>query len=148
MRLEEITIGTFSAAIALEVKETQRSFIASNLMTIAQSKFFPEISVKGIFEDDVMVGLVAFNSSLKDEPTKGFVYRFMIDAEYQGRGLGTLAMQLVLDTIKESNDKLEQVTLTVVPANISAKAFYNSLGFVATGVIKEGEEEYLFTVSK
>ncbi|MCY3410695.1 MAG: GNAT family N-acetyltransferase [Candidatus Heimdallarchaeota archaeon] len=144
MRLEEITIETLKEAIELEVHEEQKKFVASNVMTVAQSKFFPNVSVQGIFEEGIMVGFVALLNETESNKETGYVYRFMIGAAHQGKGYGKKSMHLIIEKMKENNPSISEVRLTVVPENLGAKTFYENFGFKATGEIKDGEEEYLY----
>ena len=71
-----------------------------------------------------------------------FIWRFMIDKRYQGKGYGKQAFMLAVDFVKTfpvGPSKLCWVSYE--PANVVARNLYASCGFVeAPGYYKEGEE--------
>ncbi|MFJ5767541.1 GNAT family N-acetyltransferase [Lysinibacillus sp. NPDC093210] len=91
--------------------------------------------VLGAFNDNgLLVGIVTFmrESSVKTRH-KGNVFGMYVAPEGRGRGVGKLLMRELIKRAK-SCDGLEQINLTVVSNNISAKKLYMSLGFVVYGV--------------
>ena len=52
VELIEISIDNWQEAIKLDVKKDQKSFVASNVFTIAESKFYPTINLFGIMNDN------------------------------------------------------------------------------------------------
>jgi diamine N-acetyltransferase len=152
IKLIQLTVENWQGVINLEVKESQKEYIAPNVMTIAQSKFYPELEVQAIAEEDQFVGLVAYFPSF-DFPDVGpeyldfsFILRFMIDKGHQGRGYGRKAMEILLEEMKQKNPNLKEVHLTVVPENSAAKQFYEKIGFHPTNKILFGEDEYALKV--
>jgi ribosomal protein S18 acetylase RimI-like enzyme len=81
-----------------------------------------------------LVGIVTFmrETSLKTAH-KGNVYGMYVAPEMRGKGLGKLLM-LELIVMAKACDGLEQVNLTVVSNNGSAKKLYESVGFEVYGV--------------
>ena len=73
-----------------------------------------------------------------------FIWRFMIDKRYQGKGYGRKAMQLALDYISTLPcGPAESIWLSYEPENEVAKKLYSSFGFVEFPEFykgKEGEE--------
>jgi RimJ/RimL family protein N-acetyltransferase len=91
--------------------------------------------VLGAFnESNSLVGIVTFvrESSLK-AAHKGNVYGMFVAPEIRGKGLGR---SLLIDLIKkaENCNGVEQLNLTVVSQNETAKKLYKSLGFQVYGV--------------
>lgn len=71
-----------------------------------------------------------------------FIWRFMIDKRYQGKGFGRKAFQLALDFIRTLPAGPSDICwLSYEPENEAAKKLYASFGFVEDpeGYI-EGEE--------
>jgi ribosomal protein S18 acetylase RimI-like enzyme len=81
-----------------------------------------------------LVGIVTFmrENGLKTAH-KGNVYGMYIASEMRGKGLGKLLM-LELIIRAKACDGLEQVNLTVVSTNGTAKKLYESVGFEVYGV--------------
>ena len=71
-----------------------------------------------------------------DEPVP-YLVRFMVDVEWQGRGIGRRAVALVLDELRAMG--LEAVELSYVPVAQGAERFWLACGFEPTGQM-HGEE--------
>ncbi|MFJ7669213.1 GNAT family N-acetyltransferase [Lysinibacillus sp. NPDC097195] len=91
--------------------------------------------VLGAFHDDgSLVGIVTFmrDNSLKTSH-KGSIFGMYVAPEGRGQGLGKLLMKELIKRAKNC-EGLEQIKLTVVSNNSSAKQLYKSLGFELYGV--------------
>lgn len=136
--IREITAETVDDFLALDVAPTQRSFIASNAKTIAQAHFYPETAwFRGIWEDDAPVGLVAFVI----EPGRDlYVWRLMVAADCQRRGIGTAALELAIREIVASRRPAARtVRVSHVPGHGNPGPFYERVGFGYTGETVDGE---------
>ncbi|HEX6594165.1 MAG TPA: GNAT family N-acetyltransferase [Bacillota bacterium] len=91
--------------------------------------------VLGAFDDSgLLVGIVTFirENSLKTSH-KGNVFGMYVAPEGRGQGLGKSLMVELIRRAKNC-DGLEQINLTVVSENGSAKKLYKSVGFEVYGV--------------
>ena len=142
--IKPITVDNWKKASALEVMENQVNFVAPNVRSIAESSFYETAYNYGIFNNEVMVGFILiFNPP--EEPELGHIVRFMTDKNQQRKGLGTKGLEQIIELFsKEYNKKI--VTLTVLPDNQDARAFYEAVGFVNTNEIVEGEIKYKYTM--
>ena len=143
--LREVTTENLEAVLALEVSESQRSFVSSNAKSIAQAHFFnPEAWFRAIYAGDAPVGfLMLHDESLRPEPRQRgyyFLWRLMIDKQYQGRGIGRRAVELLVDHVRTRPDARELFTSCHLGQG-SPEAFYLMLGFVRTGREVDGETE-------
>ena len=69
------------------------------------------------------------------------LWRLMIDKNYQNRGYGKQAVELVLNFIRTFPcGKADSCWLSYEPENAIAKSLYASFGFIETGE-KDGEEQ-------
>lgn len=109
-------------------------FVASNVISIAQSKYMPAMETKAIYEDEEMVGFVMYGID-EDEL---WIMRYMIDYRHQGKGFGKLALGLIIDEIWKSYTE-QQIKISIEPDNIIAKKLYESFGFKDTNIFEEGE---------
>jgi diamine N-acetyltransferase len=143
--IKPITKDNWKEAIALKVTEEQKPFIANNLHSIAESSFYDTAFNYGIFYEDQMVGFVLlFNPP--EEPENAHIVRFMIDQSHQNKGYGTKGLHTLLEILTEKQNK-KSITLTVIPENQNARAFYEKNKFVNTEEIVEGELKYRYTSS-
>ncbi len=113
------------------------NFVAPNLYSLAESRFDVQMKPTAIYHDDEMVGFIMYGF----DPDDGsyVVQRLMIDAAQQGKGYGRAAMVEAIKRMREEPD-CRQIALSYVPGNAAAAKLYESLGFVKTGEIIDGEE--------
>ncbi|MEO1670181.1 MAG: GNAT family N-acetyltransferase [Cyanobacteria bacterium J06631_2] len=70
---------------------------------------------------------------LKDKPEEAeyYLWRFMIDARYQGLGFDRRALLILIDRVK-TRPNATQLLTSVVPGSGSPQGFYKKLGFKLT----------------
>jgi diamine N-acetyltransferase len=135
VELREITNESVRAICSLEVAEEQRAFVAQNALSIAEAYFTPHHWMRAVYLDGEPAGfLLTYEDPAEDAY---YVWRFMVSAEQQGRGVGRRAMQLLLERWRSLG--VTAAALSVVPANRQATKFYESLGFRLTGEEEGGE---------
>jgi diamine N-acetyltransferase len=135
VELREITRDTVRAICDLKVAHEQRAFVAPNAVSIAEAHFVPEHWMRAVYADGEAAGFVL----TYEKPDDGtyYLWRFMVDERFQGRGVGRRAMELLLDRWRGLG--AAAAALSVVPSNPAAIAFYESLGFSLTGEEEHGE---------
>src|SRR5689334_438492 len=84
--LREITRETVENILELEVTRKQEAFVATNVQSLAEALFSPEAWYRAIYADETPVGFVML--SVEPEVPRYYLWRFMIGAEYQGKGYG------------------------------------------------------------
>lgn len=127
INLREITSKNLKSIIDLNVKEDQKDYVASNSVSIAQGHYSKSAWFKGIFNDDRPVGFVMLD--LIEEENKCFLWRFMIDRKYQGKGFGKIALTQVIDFVRSLN-LYTYIATSYVPAENGAGGFYKNFGFI------------------
>tara|TARA_X000001036_G_C20031283_1_gene542833 strand:+ start:62 stop:520 length:459 start_codon:yes stop_codon:yes gene_type:complete len=125
--LRDVTKANLISIINLDVNEQQRGQVASNAVSIAQGHYSKSAWFKGIFNDDIAIGFIMLD--LNTEKNICFLWRFMIDKKYQGKGYGKIALTQVIDYVK-SFKELNKVRTSYVPKDNSAEGFYNNFGFI------------------
>ncbi|GLX69358.1 GNAT family N-acetyltransferase [Paenibacillus glycanilyticus] len=98
----------------------------------------------GAFQADKLVGMVTFVREKRTKIVhKGNLYAMYVAPEMRGQGIGK---QLVTELIRKASllPGLEQIQLSVITDNPSARALYASCGFQVYGVernaMKAGEQ--------
>jgi diamine N-acetyltransferase len=137
VELREITSDTLREILRLKVAPEQEQFVANNAVSIAQAYFERETAwFRGIYLDDTPVGFVM----LEDNPDKQeyFLWRFMIDARYQGRGIGWRALERLVEHVRTRPGATE-LGVSCVPGDGSPCPFYEKFGFRYTGEKDEDE---------
>jgi diamine N-acetyltransferase len=134
--LREVTKDTVRAVSILQVAPSQGGFVAPNAVSFAEAMFEPKAWFRAIVADDVPVGFVML--SLDETTPEYYLWRFMIDARYQGRGYGRAALALVVDHVR-SLPRATELLVSWVPEDGGPEPFYRALGFEPTGEVDDGE---------
>ena len=120
-------------------------FVAANSVSLAQALFAPDAWYRAICVGDEPVGFVMLeDESLRTPPPADpaiGVWRFMIDARFQGRGIGRAALLLVIDHVRRRG-AFRTLQVSYVPGPGCPEPFYRRLGFRPTGRM-EGSEAVL-----
>jgi diamine N-acetyltransferase len=135
--LREIDRDNFKQCVRLEVREDQKTFVATNVFSIAQSKVEPSFTPQAVYDGEEMVGFVMYGYDA-DEGCH-YVARLMIDKNHQGKGYGRAAMVEAVRRMR-AEPGCREIALSVEPENVGAQRLYESLGFRKTGEVVEGEE--------
>ena len=134
--LREITMENFRECIRLNIAEGQRSFVATNVSSLAEAKVDGVSHPLAIYADDQMVGFIMYD--FEPEEDRGYISRLMVDARFQGHGYGRVAMVQVIDRFKDIPE-CREIQTSFAPANTAAETLYLSLGFERTGEVVDGE---------
>ena len=140
--LREITAETVRQITALDVGPDQDGLVSSNAVSIAEAHFEPKAWFRAIYLGEEPAGFAMVWRDPKEHAF--YLWRFMVDARFQKRGVGGRALELLLDEARA--DGTTEVTLSVVPGPHSAMAFYERYGFAATGEMHGGEAEMRLTL--
>lgn len=139
--LREIDRENVGRVIRLRVRADQRGFVASNGGSLAEAHAYVEAWVRAIHLGEEPVGFVMlYDETQRDEaPAEPelAVWRFMIDARWQGRGVGEAAMALVIEHARSRGTG--ELVLSYVPGPGCPEPFYRRLGFEPTGAVEDGE---------
>ncbi len=118
------------------MREDQESYVYSNSFSLTQAHFEKEQYPYGIYCDEIMVGFLMFGWDTDLEHWS--LVRFMVDARYQGRGIGQQALRIFLSRFRAKYG-LVPLCLRVNRDNDAAIHLYKKLGFEQTGVIDDDE---------
>ena len=135
--LREVNKESLRPVLLLNVAPEQKRFVHSNAYSIAQAYFQREAAwFRAIYADETPVGFVM----LSDEPTipEYYLWRFMIDARYQGYGFGRRALELLFKHVK-TRPGAKEIFTSCMPGEGSPYEFYEKLGFAPTGEVDDGE---------
>lgn len=151
MQLKKITFQNLWEIVGLSVKESQKSFVATNTVSLLEA--YAALSSGctalpfGLYEDGQAVGFVMFGFGKMEDGEDPQVaegnyclWRLMIDQRYQGRGLGRRAMQASLDYLRTFPcGRADCCWLSYEPENAAARALYRAFGFRENGELCDGE---------
>lgn len=146
MRLIDITKENWLKVLFLTTNKDDmptlcEKYIASNALSMVQAQFENGWITKAIEEDGVIIGFTMYGYC--EEHNFYELCRIMIDNKYQGNGLGTQAIKIILDEMKLLPN-CNEVYLSTDPSNHVGKHVYKKVGFVAENRTIDGEELYKF----
>lgn len=134
--LREITKETVKAILSLDVASHQQAFVATNAVSIAQAYFEEKAWFRAIYADETPVGFLMLYDDV--ETAEYFLWRFMIDARYQGLGFGRQAMGLLFAHVR-SRPGATELYVSHAEGDGDPGGFYRKLGFGYTGEMDGGE---------
>lgn len=142
IRLRPITAENWQACANLRVARSQEAFVAPNLHSIAEAQFHPSMVTRAIYNGMTLVGFVSYgfrDAADPDDAILGWawqIFRFMIDRDHQGRGLGLAAMRAVIAAIVASPKHRpgDPLFLTYRSENEAAARLYARLDFAVIGM--------------
>lgn len=139
LEAREIGMANLSEILDVKVLPYQEKYVAPNAVTVAQFHYEPSAWMRGLWDGDTAVGLIAMINPSVESPSfeegdpddGGYLWRLMIGVDHQGKGYGRQAMQVAFDQARAWGfDKL--YTSTVQGEN-SPQPFYEKLGLSVTG---------------
>lgn len=137
--LREITSDNWEALIKLSVRDDQKSFVASNLYSLAEAKIFSGHVPLAVYAGEQPVGFLMY--TYVEERREWWIFRLMIAADEQGKGYGRAAMQQVIARM-QALPGCECIFISFEPENAAAEGLYRSLGFVSNNEVWGGEVVY------
>lgn len=138
--LREVTRHNIQAVMNLDAGDGGRQ-VASNAKSMAQAAVYGEAWPRAIYAGDDVAGFVMlYDPSRVAEPEDPdfFLWRLMVDREWQGLGIGLAALRLVVEYVQTRPHPGEMFTSIVEPAP-QLLAFYGQAGFELTDQYVDGE---------
>jgi len=130
IHLKEIDQSNFNECIAL--KRKSEKFVGNAVYVLAEGYTFKHHSTThGIYNDDIMVGMVTVMDKPSNNRAYGFTNMFIAD-NYQRKGYGKQAVAVILDKFQKQR-KADTVELCVHESNKIALSIYKNFGFIEIG---------------
>jgi diamine N-acetyltransferase len=135
IELRVLTNDNFIGVMNLEVAENQKKFVAPNSVSMAVAHFSKYATMRGIFLGDEPVGFMMLADPVTgEEEFNGmyFLWRFMIDKKYQGKGYGKAALKLIIEYVR-NRPNADYLYSSYEPGENSPENFYlEKIGFQKT----------------
>lgn len=138
--LEQITAQNKRECLALKVSPAQSGYIASNERSLRDAEKEPKAARPfAICADGKVIGfaMFAWDENNEDPEDRYWLWRFMIDAPQQGKGLGHAALEEIIRYFRQNGADI--ITLSTKESNKTALSLYHRFGFKETGK-RNGEE--------
>jgi diamine N-acetyltransferase len=137
LQLTPVDKGNWVDCIQLRLEDQQKGYLASNLETIAESKFETHYVLRAITLGEKIIGMLAYCPEV-DEPVEGlyWLFRIMIDLDFQGKGYGKEAIRLCLEELKQKG--ANKVKTMCKESNAVARTAISPSGFTLPGILRMG----------
>lgn len=150
MEFKKITFDNYSECRKLYAGKNNEKFVAPNTNSLAIAYVALDNNACnpmpfGIYIDEVMIGFIMMSYIREDQDEEldeniYDIWRFMIDEKYQDKGYGKKALLKAIDYLKtKPKGPANSCFLSYVPGNEKAESLYKKTGFVATGIVDDGE---------
>lgn len=133
-----------TAMLQLGVSESQQAYVGRIDNLLADVASCPDAEPMAICLGSELVGYYRIDPHSRsvagrdfDVPALG-LRAFFIDARWQDRGLGTLALTALLEDVMERHADARLLVLTVNVSNHSAVRLYQRAGFTQNGELYHG----------
>lgn len=141
----EITSDNYSQVLNLKITPEQEAakFVSPVVRSLADAWFYRDEGIaypKAVYEDEDLVGFIMYE--LDTEEQQVFIWRFLIDQAFQGKGYGRQTIEAVLAMAKEQA-QMTKVVADYVDGNEPMKKILLDLGFEETGFNKEINEHIM-----
>ena len=135
VRLTDVTEDNWYEVASLSVKDSQKGYLAPPIGILARGYVYRGCNARVfVIENDGTIAGVALVREFKDEPVGYDLQQFMIDEKYQGRGVGSAALSLILDELRREAHH-DHVEVCVKKEDTEAIRLYEKHGFVDSGYI-------------
>ncbi|MES2016713.1 MAG: GNAT family protein [Pseudomonadota bacterium] len=126
-------LDTYMPKVAtLNTREAAAAYLASALAIIAEGELFEW----HIFSGQQLCGAVRINHIERDDRKASVGY--YLGAQYQGRGLATMALRAMLEFAFERLD-LNRIELRCASENLASQRVAQRLGFAWEGLLRQAE---------
>lgn len=137
--LREIDRDNWEAVIQLKLADGQTRFVASNVYSLAESKFYPNMLPLAIYASERPVGFVMFGQQPDPRDQQFWIYRLMIAEGEQRRGYGRSAMEQVISRMA-ALPGCHEIVIGYERDNAVAARLYASLDFREAEIAPWGEQ--------
>ena len=137
IRLISVTEDNWLDIASMAVKEDQREYVAPAVGILARGYVYRDCGAKVYaFENDGIIVGMALVREFTDEPLSYDLQQFMVGRQYQNKGYGSQALQLILDELRNEGH-YDHVELCVKKADTEAIHLYEKHGFIDSGYVDE-----------
>jgi diamine N-acetyltransferase len=147
VRVRPLQIDEWDSARALRVLPVQERLVAPVMESLSTAEQYPGAMPLGVFSSGTLVGFMMGQIIPTGREGGDFlVWDYLIDAQYQGKGLGRQGLLGAIDIASQLGANGVQVGCE--PSNTIARRLYESLGFVDQGTLNaDGENELRLALS-
>ncbi|MBL5973821.1 MAG: GNAT family N-acetyltransferase [Candidatus Leucobacter sulfamidivorax] len=140
LRLEELSASTIVYVNSLGLKPGQEQFVSPVSYAAAAAVTPPHTAwQRVVLEDDRVVGFIHgnFDPDAHEEEFRAALWRINVDADVQGRGVGTFAVQALIEEARRRG--VDRLTVLWERGEDGPEEFFLHVGFKPVGETPYGE---------
>ena len=140
LRLEELSAATIVAVNTLGLKPGQEQFITPVSYAAAAAVIRPHTAwQRVVLDDDHVVGFIHgnFDPEAPQEEFRAALWRINVDADVQGKGVGTFAVNALIEEARQRG--LDRLTVLWERGEDGPEEFFLHIGFKPIGETPYGE---------
>lgn len=143
--LRDITGDNYFQVLELKISPEQEAakFVAPVVRSLADAWYYRDEGItypKAIYAKEDLVGFIMYD--LDPESQQVFIWRFLIDQRYQGKGYGRQTIEAVVEMAKQQT-QMTKVVADYVDGNEPMKKILLGLGFEETGFDQDSKEHIM-----
>ena len=143
--LRDITGDNYFQVLELKISPEQEAakFVAPVVRSLADAWYYRDEGItypKAIYAKDDLVGFIMYD--LDPEEQQVFIWRFLIDQAFQGKGYGRQTIEAVVEMAKQQT-QMTKVVADYVDGNEPMKKILLGLGFEETGFDPDNNEHIM-----
>jgi diamine N-acetyltransferase len=144
--LRDVTDANRAKVKRLRVTHIQRNYVASVSQSFADAAENPDAQpwYRAVYSGPTAVGFVMIADGVSEEHPDFagpyYLWRLLIDEQWQGHGIGRAALDLVVDYVRTRPNARTLQTSVAPGSEGSPRGFYLRYGFTPTGHVLDGEE--------
>lgn len=143
--LRDITGDNYFQVLELKISPEQEAakFVSPVVRSLADAWYYRDEGItypKAIYAKEDLVGFIMYD--LDPEEQHVFVWRFLIDQAFQGKGYGRQTIEAVVEMAKQQT-QMTKVVADYVDGNEPMKKILLDLGFEETGFDQDSKEHIM-----
>ncbi|MGE7768242.1 GNAT family N-acetyltransferase [Peribacillus sp. NPDC096540] len=141
--INEVTNENVNDILKLGINTKQKSFIETTEQCLEEAKECKYYKPVGLYSDNSLVGFAMYGF-FPEEGENGRVWldRFLIDARYQGLGLGSIMLKALIQRLTKEY-YCNEIYLSVVEDNQAALHLYKKFNFTFNGELDINNEKIM-----
>ena len=143
--LRNITGDNYFQVLELKISPEQEAakFVSPVVRSLADAWYYRDEGItypKAIYAKEDLVGFIMYD--LDPEEQQVFIWRFLIDQAFQGKGYGRQTIEAVVEMAKQQT-QMTKVVADYVDGNEPMKKILLGLGFEETGFDPDNNEHIM-----
>lgn len=134
LRLVPVDDSNREAVLRIGVSDGQIQLVAPNSKSLRQASQDPSLVPRALIEGGEVVGFAMYQ---RRPDGTAYIWRVMVDASRQRRGLGRAMMELLIAEVHAAGH--ERIYISHRPQNGVAERLFESFGFEEYDIEKDGE---------